>query len=95
MIRYIKHYIQPKLEENQLDKSLLHVETNDIFPAKKANQIASEVMKLVDICKRLNISFIAFEIVSHRYGLNIKGKAVSVSRKCASLTMLGSWNTQL
>ena len=76
-IRSIKHYIQPTLEENQPDKILLHVEMNDLSPAKNANQIASEVMKLVDIRKRLNINIIVTGIVSHGDGLNVNGKAVS------------------
>ena len=51
-IRSMKHYIQAMLKENESDKILLLVGTNDLSSAKNANKIASEIMKLVDICKR-------------------------------------------
>ena len=72
-----KYYIQPKPEENQPDTVLLHVGTNDLSSAKNANEIASEVMELVDICRRLKLDVIVSEIVSRGDELNLKNKAVN------------------
>ena len=38
--------------------------TNDLYSAKNDSGIASNVMELEDICKRLNTDIIASEIVS-------------------------------
>ena len=60
----MKHYIQPTLEENQPNKILLDMRTKNLSSAENACQIASEIMELVDICKRLNIGIIVSENVS-------------------------------
>ena len=76
-IRSKKHYNQPTLEENQPDKIWLHVGTSNLSPAKNTNEIASEVMELVDIWERLKIDIIVSEIVSRGDDLSVKGKAVN------------------
>ena len=70
----MKHYIQWTLEENQRDKVSLHTGTNDL---SSANKMVSEVIELVDICKRLNIDIIVSKIVSRGDDLNVKEKAVN------------------
>ena len=54
-IRSIKHYILLTLEENQPDKKLLHLRTNDL---SSAHEIPSKVKELMDVCKWLNIDII-------------------------------------
>ena len=49
-IRSMKHYTQPTLEENQPDKILLNMRTNDLSSSKNADEITCEVIELVDIC---------------------------------------------
>ena len=61
----------------QPDKILLYVGTSNLFSAKNANKIVSKVIKLVNICKRINVNIIVSEIVSHEDDLNAKGKAVN------------------
>ena len=74
-IRSVMRYIQPMLKENQSDKILLHVGTNDLSSAKNANEIAS---KLMDTCRRLKIDVTVSEIASCGDDLiNVKGKAVN------------------
>lgn len=73
----IKHYISRTSEENQPDKQTIS-QTKDLFSAKNASKIESEVMDIVDICKSLNINIVVFKIVSHGNNLNIKGKAAKM-----------------
>ena len=72
----MKHHIQPTLIENQPDKLLLHVGTKGHSLAKNVDEILSEVMELVDICRRLKIDAIVSQIVSRGDDLNVKGKVV-------------------
>ena len=65
----MKRYIQPTLEENQ--PRILHVGTNDHSSTKNAKETASEVMELVDICRRLKIDVIVSEMVSRGDDLNV------------------------
>ena len=56
---------------------LLHVRNNGPSQAKNVNVIGSEVMGLVDICKRLNINIFVYEIVARGDDLNVKGNTVN------------------
>ena len=51
--------------------------TSNLSPAKNANEVASEVMELVDIWGRLKIDIIVSEITSRGDDLNVKDKAVN------------------
>ena len=51
--------------------------TSNLSPAKNANEVASEVMELVDIWGRLKIDIIVSEIASRGDDLNVKDKAVN------------------
>ena len=56
---------------------LLHVGNNGPSQAKNVSVIGSEVMGLVDICKRLNINIFVPEIVARGDDLNVKGNTVN------------------
>ena len=51
--------------------------TSNLSPAKNANEVASEVMELVDIWGRLKIDITVSEIASRGDDLNVKDKAVN------------------
>ena len=76
-IRSLKRYIQPKLEENEPNKMLLHVGNNDPSSLQNVNVICSEVMGIVDICKGLKINIFISEIVARGDDLNVKGNTLN------------------